>query len=163
MKSTHLFFLIMTLCGATFMAGVPAAVRAATISYTYDEAGRLKGADYGNDKVISYTYDNNGNLLKREATQAPTFTAYVSAGDCGGLSPCYHTVDKAVSEAPDNALIKVAAEVFSGDITVDEGKTLTIEWGYNENFSSNTGVTEVQGTFTAKDKTIIRSGTIQAK
>ena len=136
---------------------------AGTINYTYDNAGRLTGADYGNSRTIAYTYDNNGNLLKREATQVSTSTVYVSAGDCGGLSPCYHTVNEAVSSAPDNALIKVAAEVFAGDITVDAGKALTIEWGYDSGFKSNAGVTRVQGTFTARDKTVIRSGTIRAR
>ena len=38
----------------------------ATITYTYDAAGRLIGADYGDAKSIAYTYDANGNLLSRQ-------------------------------------------------------------------------------------------------
>lgn len=40
---------------------------AVIVTYTYDEAGRLIKADFGDSSVISYTYDNAGNLLKREA------------------------------------------------------------------------------------------------
>lgn len=40
-----------------------AAVDAGTISYTYDLAGRLVGADYGGGKTTSYAYDSSGNLL----------------------------------------------------------------------------------------------------
>ena len=43
---------------------------AGTIQYTYDNAGRLTGADYGDSKTIAFTYDNNGNLLQRN-TQTP--------------------------------------------------------------------------------------------
>ena len=41
--------------------------QASTVTYTYDDAGRLTGANYG-DKAILYTYDAAGNLLKREVT-----------------------------------------------------------------------------------------------
>jgi len=65
MKRVCVIFLAMTLVGVIFIAGAPEVVRAATISYTYDDAGRLTRADYGADKSIVYTYDSNGNLLQR--------------------------------------------------------------------------------------------------
>lgn len=40
-------------------------VFAGTITYTYDNAGRLIRADYGGGKVIEYFYDNAGNLTQR--------------------------------------------------------------------------------------------------
>jgi len=39
-----------------------------TITYTYDDAGRLVGVDYSEDQDITYTYDAAGNLLQREVT-----------------------------------------------------------------------------------------------
>ena len=50
---------------------IPVALFAGSIQYTYDNAGRLTGADYGSSWTIEYTYDNNGNLLKRDV-QRPT-------------------------------------------------------------------------------------------
>jgi len=65
-------------------AGVGYAIRNTqhVITYTYDAAGRLTGADYGDDTAITYTYDAAGNLLQREvtgATATPTPTATPTA------------------------------------------------------------------------------------
>lgn len=45
---------------------VPSAQAAAnrTVHYTYDGAGRLIAADYGDVRIV-YTYDSAGNLLSR--------------------------------------------------------------------------------------------------
>lgn len=49
---------------------LPAASAAArTISYTYDDAGRLTRVDYGSGVAVSYTYDAAGNLLRREVVR----------------------------------------------------------------------------------------------
>lgn len=45
-----------------------APVIAETVTYTYDDAGRLVKADYGNGTAIEYNYDNAGNLLERGIT-----------------------------------------------------------------------------------------------
>ncbi len=89
---------------------------------------------------------------------------YVSAdGTCGNNTPCYTTLGEAVSKSADKALIKVAGNI-AGDTVMDPAGTRYIEFGYDANFTSNVGgVTEIQGTFTAKDKTIIRSGTIRGR
>lgn len=50
------------------------------IGYTYDAAGRLIKADYGEGRTITYAYDANGNLLDRVVTGAGP----VIPGDCNG-------------------------------------------------------------------------------
>ncbi len=57
-------FLVVCLL-AVPSAIVPSAL-AGAINYTYDDAGRLIKADYGDNKTIEYTYDNAGNLLKQK-------------------------------------------------------------------------------------------------
>ena len=58
---------------AVVVACIPFGIAfAGTINYTYDDAGRLIRADYGNGKEITYTYDNAGNLLRRSVAVAPT-------------------------------------------------------------------------------------------
>ena len=47
-----------------------------TITYTYDAAGRLVSADYGNDQSIAYAYDAAGNLVQRTAAGA-SYPAYL--------------------------------------------------------------------------------------
>jgi YD repeat-containing protein len=44
---------------------IAGALGAATVTYTYDDAGRLINVDYGNGQTITYTYDNAGNMLSR--------------------------------------------------------------------------------------------------
>ncbi|MBM4431284.1 MAG: hypothetical protein FJ026_13210 [Chloroflexi bacterium] len=47
--------------------GTASTAQGQTVTYTYDEAGRLVRADYGNGKAIAYTYDAAGNLLRVES------------------------------------------------------------------------------------------------
>ncbi len=51
-----------------------------SISYTYDQAGRLSSAKYPSGKVLTYSWDGAGNLLRTlviapSAGPAPVFTA----------------------------------------------------------------------------------------
>lgn len=47
------------------VATISMALAADSIKYSYDDAGRLTRADYGDGRVIVYSYDAAGNLLKR--------------------------------------------------------------------------------------------------
>ena len=80
-KITAILAMVMFL---SLFVSVPAF--AGTINYTYDNAGRLTGADYGDSKTIAFTYDNNGNLLERDMhTPAPEqYTIAVSANPAAG-------------------------------------------------------------------------------
>ncbi len=103
------------------------------------------------------------NLITVTATYRDQEIAYVSADGCGDNNPCYSTLSEAVSSVESDTLIKVAGNL-SADTNVDAGKTLYIEFGYDADFNDNKGgVTEIKGTFIAKDKTVIRSGIIRAK
>jgi YD repeat-containing protein len=52
----------------TSVLSLPSASR--TVSYAYDDAGRLVRASYGDGKSIVYAYDNAGNLLRRRVLTA---------------------------------------------------------------------------------------------
>jgi YD repeat-containing protein len=47
-----------------------------TITYTYDAAGRLVQADYGEGRGVTFGYDDAGNLLRREVT-GDSYPAYL--------------------------------------------------------------------------------------
>src|SRR5690242_12432521 len=47
-----------------------------TVTYKYDDGGRLVSATYGNGAVVTYNYDKAGNLLSRSVPgAAPTISA----------------------------------------------------------------------------------------
>jgi YD repeat-containing protein len=58
-----LSLLMICMAGAAF---------AASITYTYDAAGRLTKADYGRGKTIAYMYDNAGNLSRATSASVNT-------------------------------------------------------------------------------------------
>ncbi len=60
-----LWILLITIVLAAFPA------RGASVTYTYDVAGRLIRVDYGGGKGFAYQYDNAGNLVSRTAVKAP--------------------------------------------------------------------------------------------
>jgi YD repeat-containing protein len=65
----------------SFFIGVASAA-AGTVNYTYDAAGRLIKADYG-DKAITYTYDKAGNLLERKVGPSCGYALAPSSVACG--------------------------------------------------------------------------------
>ncbi len=66
-------------------------VVAGSITYTYDDGGRLTKVAYPNGNVISYTYDKAGNLLSRVVGSGagPVINAVVNAASfsAGGIVP----------------------------------------------------------------------------
>jgi YD repeat-containing protein len=58
------------------------------ITYTYDAAGRLTQANYGNGTVITYSYDPAGNLLNR-SVQTPSYPAFFNGQDPLGSGVYY--------------------------------------------------------------------------
>ncbi|MBI3988597.1 MAG: DUF11 domain-containing protein [candidate division NC10 bacterium] len=66
-----LLFVLVTLAPA--LAG--------TVTYTYDEAGRLIRANYGDGQVITYTYDAAGNLLQSQVSAQSTAALSLAKAD----------------------------------------------------------------------------------
>lgn len=62
--------IILTSMLTTGLSLATGEARAATneVKLTYDPAGRLVTATYGNGMTISYVYDNNGNMIERKVT-----------------------------------------------------------------------------------------------
>ncbi len=66
-KGLQCILLVVTLALLLGMVGIHpiAADGPTTVTYTYDDAGRLVRAAYSDGTIISYAYDAAGNLLTR--------------------------------------------------------------------------------------------------
>lgn len=62
--------LLFTITAAIAALCINMSAAAGIVNYTYDAAGRLTKADFGEGKSIAYAYDPAGNLLKKE-TRVP--------------------------------------------------------------------------------------------
>lgn len=61
---------------------------------------------------------------------------YVGRGDtCGGNTPCYSSIQQAINDADTGDSIKSEQGNYDEDVTVNEGKELTFQSGYNSTFS----------------------------
>lgn len=71
-------FLWPAIAVSIWLSAAPTA-SAGTVNYTYDDAGRLIKADYGDERTIIYAYDLAGNLLKRIVTTEITLADAILA------------------------------------------------------------------------------------
>ncbi len=69
MKKAACFLLCTGLFAVMALYGQSPAV-AGSVTYVYDDAGRLTKAKYDNGKVIEYTYDKAGNLLEQKVSES---------------------------------------------------------------------------------------------
>lgn len=90
----------------------------------------------GNLYNIDYWYIDNVSIRS-------TILHVSKDGVCGGKRPCYTTIQAAVTAANDGDTVKVAAGAFAaGPVTSTTG-TVAISGGWNTDFSSQTGTTEM--------------------
>jgi YD repeat-containing protein len=93
---------------------------AGTVTYSYDNAGRLITADFGNNRKITYTYDNNGNLLERSiSTTIPQYTLTVTKTGTGTVTSNDGGIDcgSDCSESyPDGTVVTLTATPDTGSV-----------------------------------------------
>ncbi len=120
------FFVFAILCV------ISAQVAADTVTYTYDNAGRLTKADYGSGKGITYTYDKAGNITKiviGPAAPVNMQTAWVdfdyNGVELGTETQPFNTCAEAVSAVKSSGTIIIKTGTSSETITID--KNLNIQ------------------------------------
>jgi len=66
-----------------------------------------------------------------------------SNGTCGGMTPCYITIQAAIDAAGDGAQIRIAQGTFCETITLSESKSLTLQGGWDDSYSTQTPNTTI--------------------
>jgi len=71
-------------------------------------------------------------------------TSYVDpSGSCGGNSPCYTTVQAAVSAASTGTTIKILLGSYNENVSLSTSKELTLSGGWNTSYTSQSSTTSV--------------------
>ena len=123
-----------------FLFAIPYAT-AGTVSYTYDDAGRLIRADFGDGKVIEYTYDNAGSLLERRIGSGTNIFSDVSSSNWA-----YNYINNIYNAgvtrgcAQDDPNTPGNERMYCPDSTVTRGQmaAFIIRSKYGENFTYTT-------------------------
>lgn len=101
---------------------------AETVSYTYDELGRVKTATYGNGQVITYAYDAAGNRTTLNQTQPTALTGALSASPAaisvGGSSTLTWSSLNATGASISNG-VGAVTPVAGGTVIVTPAATTT--------------------------------------
>ncbi len=111
MKTLHTFLSAFWLL--LLMAGMCLA-STETITYTYNDAGRLIDADYGDAKSIAYTYDANGNMLSRQVSlPGSSYNLTVNSGSGSGQYAAGTVVNIQANAPADGKMF----DQWTGDVT----------------------------------------------
>ena len=71
--------------------------------------------------------------------QAPITVRYVEPlGECGGLTPCYSTIQAAIDNAVTGSAILVKQGIYAESLSLGTNKTLLIKGGYNDAYNQQT-------------------------
>ena len=89
-------------------------------------ATNSEGASYGDDKTFSTT------ILYVE-----------SSALCGGNTPCYSTIQSAITAASSGATIKITEEVYDEDLEMSSSKNLTPQGGWDSTFTTQSATSTV--------------------
>jgi hypothetical protein len=102
------------------------------------QTGPLNGqAVFGDAATFDWYLGGGGGLQSH---------LYVSTdGKCGGKSPCYSSIQAAISAASTGLTILIAGGSYTESITLNESKSLTLQGNWDSTFENQNGATVLTG------------------
>ncbi|MCF8142736.1 MAG: hypothetical protein K9N21_02325 [Deltaproteobacteria bacterium] len=108
-------------------------------SISSDTTNTLR-AVWGSSDTDVFAVGNNGTIIH----YGPPISLYVDIEEqCGGLAPCYPTIQAAINAAKNWDAIKVKEGNYKEFPTNAMPVTVTISGGWNNTFTERTGTTEI--------------------
>jgi hypothetical protein len=114
--------------------------------YTYGDAMSYMNTDGSNFKI--YLTSGGGHYTGIDVTPSQVTIE-------GAFPKYYTTLQDAYDNAVDGAVMKSLAMDFNEDLFIDLNKSVTFEGGYDDNYSSNNGVTRLIGGMVISNGTLI--------
>ncbi|MBL7178028.1 MAG: hypothetical protein ISS66_19565 [Desulfobacteraceae bacterium] len=104
----------------------------------------------------SWEYNLYWQTLDVEFNIQNEFLYVEPSASCGGNTPCYGTIQEAITAAGSSAVIKIAAGRYYENLALTSEKALTIQGGWNSAFT-------IQSSTTTIDSLTVSSGTVTAE
>jgi polygalacturonase len=67
-----------------------------------------------------------------------------SSGSCGGKTPCYSTIQKAINAASSEVTIKVALGDYNEEVTLNTSKNVLLQSGWNSTFTAKLSNSQIK-------------------
>jgi hypothetical protein len=81
---------------------------------------------------------------------------YVSkVSSCSGNNPCFPNIQDGIVSASTPSIIKITQETYNENIVLDFDEEITLEGGWDTNFTSSSSYTTIQGSITITNGTMI--------
>jgi YD repeat-containing protein len=101
-------------------------------------------------------YASNGLIIDQGGPGAPWNTAYVSKdGLCNGHGPCFSAVQQAISSASGATILRITQANYVENIVLNSDQAVTLEGGWDTNFTSSSSYTTIQGSIMVTDGTVL--------
>jgi hypothetical protein len=76
-------------------------------------------------------------------------TIHVSKdGLCNGNNPCFPNIQNGIASASAPSAIKITQETYNENIILDFNEVITLQGGWDTNFTSNSSYTAINGSIT---------------
>ena len=83
-------------------------------------------------------------------------TIYVSKdGSCNGHNPCRPNIQNGIALANAPSMIKITQDTYNENIVLNFNELITLEGGWDTNFTSNASYTTINGSITITNGTMI--------
>ena len=95
------------------------------------------------DGLYLYFGSSGSGVFRRPTVTHTVTTIYVNKidGTCGGRSPCYTSIQEAITAASIGYTIKIAQGTYTESITLTESKSLTLQGGWDSTYLTQTSNT----------------------
>jgi len=87
---------------------------------------------------------------------ATSYVSYVSKdGFCSGHNPCYPNIQNGIAMASGPSIIEITQETYNENIVLNFDEEITLEGGWDTNFTANSSYTTINGSLTITSGTMI--------
>jgi sugar lactone lactonase YvrE len=136
------------------------------------------GMEFSPDGNLYVSSDNNNKILRYNGTTGTLIGDFVTSGLsgldhptyltfgppviyvgqdglCGGKRLCFTSIQNGIDSAQSFMIMEITQETYNEDIILDDPKVVTLQGGWDTNFTSSSSYTAINGSITITNGTMI--------